>query len=153
MEGLFGIRFNSDHAGLLGQVTPTGERWVDWLGDPDVVRKRLEWPLRGILLDVEMDEFWPSDWGDRPSELSAALRIARQRLESVPTLVPIFGHRYLPGAPAPDGSPVFSVYQTDVIYYGSDLADYCSREFLRESRGPVSDISVRVDFWSALAEG
>lgn len=46
---------------------------------------------------------------------------------------------------------MLSAYQTDVIYYGTDLADYCAYEYLgeRANRGPV----VRVPFWSDLIDG
>jgi hypothetical protein len=67
-------------------------------------------------------------------------------------MVPVYSHRYLPSGPAPTGTPVFSIYQTDVIHYGSDLADYLEREFLgRSSRMP--DASSRVAFWSDLVDG
>ncbi|MBL0888960.1 hypothetical protein [Myceligenerans indicum] len=56
-----------------------------------------------------------------PATTPEAIDLARNYLATVPRLVPIVGHRYLPATPAPRGSPVSSVYQTDVIYYGADL--------------------------------
>ena len=58
----------------------------------------------------------------------------RECMQFVPMLIPIYSHRFLPGAPSPAGSPVFSVYQTDVIYCGSDLAAYVAAEFFRRLR-------------------
>ena len=46
------------------------------------------------------------------------------RLAQAPTLIPIYGHRYLPAGNGTHGHPVLSVYQTDIIFYGTDLADY-----------------------------
>ncbi len=46
----------------------------------------------------------------------------------MPELVPIFGHRFVPAIPTLTHAPVFSVHQTDVIYYGSDVADYVRNE-------------------------
>ena len=46
-----------------------------------------------------------------------------------PRLIPILSHRYMPDDPPLAGNPVFSVYQTDIIYYGYDLASYFESEF------------------------
>lgn len=151
VEQQFGIKFSPDHAALLSLATPMGPGWVDWLGEPDGVHQRLNWPLDGVLFDVEQNAFWPDEWGERPSETATALQTAREHMQFVPTLIPIYSHRFLPGAPSPAGSPVFSVYQTDVIYYGSDLAAYFAAEFFREP--DVKLPTYRVDFWSDLAEG
>ena len=121
------------------------------MGEPEGIRKRLNWPLEGILFDVEQNVFWPDDWGERPRKTTTALQIARERMQFVPTLIPIYSHRFLPGAPSPAGSPVFSVYQTDVIYYGSDLAAYFAVEFLRQT--DLNSRMHRIEFWSDLAEG
>lgn len=48
-----------------------------------------------------------------------------------PTLVPIYSHRFMPAAPAPDRAPVLSVHGSDIIFYGSDLLDYLRNEFVR----------------------
>lgn len=151
IERKYRITFCSDHAGLLSAVTPMGPGWVDWLGDPATIVEWLDWPLSGVLFDVEHGEFWFEEWGKRPYRTVAAVRTARQRMKSVPKLVPLCGHRYLPAGPSPEGSPVLSVHQTDVIYYGSNLAHYIALEFLgrRELDPPIT---VRVDFWSDLAE-
>ena len=41
-----------------------------------------------------------------------------------PRLIPLISHRYLPETANETGNPVFSVYQSDVIHYGTDVADY-----------------------------
>jgi hypothetical protein len=46
---------------------------------------------------------------------------------------------------------VFSAYQTDVIYYGTDLASYCAYEFLGETMGRTHHR--RIAFWSDLVGG
>ena len=70
----------------------------------------------------------------------------------MPVLVPVFGHRYQVSG-ATTGAPVLSAYGTDVISYGSDLADYLSREFLIQSRVPPIADERRIPFWSDLADG
>lgn len=40
-------------------------------------------------------------------------------------MVPVYAHRYLP---AGRGDPVLSIWQTDIIIYGTNLADYIDDE-------------------------
>jgi hypothetical protein len=56
----------------------------------------------------------------------------------VPRLVPVFSHRYLPAEPHLSGNPVLSVYQTDIIYYGSNLKRYIAHEFGNLTREQAS---------------
>ena len=55
--------------------------------------------------------------------------------------------------PGTDGYPVLSVYQTDIIVYGSDLRDYLRREF---ASGPITtappDGPRYISFWSRFLD-
>ena len=148
----FGFRFLPEHRDFLSRQLPRGKGWPDWrYGEMEELESRLSWPVDSALFDVENNVFWPRTWGPRPEPLEDALRIARRHLEAVPGLVPVYGHRYLPAEPAPSPSPVFSVHQTDVIYYGNTLDDYLVHEFA--SGGAALPPTVRIPFWSDLAEG
>jgi len=155
IEARFGISFNPAHRALLAAALPIGEGWMDWRhGGVDVLRGRLGWPIDGIVFDVHHNGFWPRSWGPRPAAPADDERVARQYLERVPVLIPVYSHRCTPAAPAPGGSPVFSVYQSDVIVYGDNLLDYVAREF---GAGPLApapeDQRPRILFWSSLAAG
>jgi hypothetical protein len=121
------------------------------MGDPAGIQKRLDGPRDGVLFDVRENAFWPEEWGDRPLDVEVAVQAAREQLRAVPVLIPIYSHRFMPAAPAPAGSPVFSVHQSDVIYYGSDLVSYFQNEFFNNP--DRKSAMHRVDFWSDLAEG
>ncbi|MET0789146.1 MAG: hypothetical protein ABWY33_07885 [Cellulomonas sp.] len=153
VERRFGFTFCADHRAMLTLAVPVGDHWPDWLDDDEApLRQRLAWPVDGVVLDVLHDDFWPASWGPRPDDDREAA--ARRHLESVPTMVPVYAHRYLPAGPAPTGTPVFSIYQTDVIHYGRDLADYLAREFsLPFPPAPMPDVPVRTPFWSDLVDG
>jgi hypothetical protein len=132
---------------------PLGDSWPDWRDGSDVdLRSRLDWPVDGVLFDVEKNAFWPSSWGQRPGDIGSAVEVAREHMRSVPKLVPVFSHRYLPAAPCQPRSPVFSVHQTDTIYYGSDLEDYLLNEFGGQGR-TIERKPSHIAFWSELAEG
>lgn len=129
VEERFGFEFSDDHRAMLTEVLPTGPGWPDWrAGDPETLRGQVDWPIEGVLFDVVENEFWHERWGERPSNDHAAVQQAKAYLATVPRMIPIFLHRCLPGGHGTFGSPVLSMYQTDIIYYGFDLLDYVANE-------------------------
>jgi hypothetical protein len=48
------------------------------------------------------------------------------------------------------GNPVFSVYQTDVIYYGFDLPSYLFEEFGVPNPFPRPERPREIELWSEL---
>ncbi|MFE2015475.1 hypothetical protein [Streptomyces sp. NPDC059491] len=159
IEQEYGFEFADDHraflaAGLPINVPPEdgqtwSEPWPEWRGDPDKLHEQLEWPVEGVLLDVEHHRFWHETWGERPVDDAAALAAARSSLADVPPLIPVYAHRYLPAGRGNFGHPVLSVWQTDMIYYGLNLIDYVHREF-DEAREAVDDAwnpKATVPFW------
>nr|WP_244231242.1 hypothetical protein [Saccharomonospora piscinae] len=144
IEHEFGFEFADDHRAFLAEGLPLNgpvveahgvdrtrkAPWPNWRdGDPDSLRKRLAWPVDGVIFDVEHNGMWHPAWGERPSGRDEALATARLHLAQVPKLVPVYGHRYLPAGRGTFGHPVLSMWQTDIIYYGMDLTDYLHQEF------------------------
>ncbi|MEU8928764.1 hypothetical protein AB0D30_02620 [Streptomyces sp. NPDC048409] len=163
IEREFGFEFADDHrsflaAGLPVNIPPedgqTWSRpWPEWRsGDSDSLREQLAWPVEGVLLDVGHHTFWHEGWGERPADGTEALETARHHLAEAPVLVPVYAHRYLPAGRGSFGHPVLSMWQTDFIYYGLDLADYMHREF-DGARGEVDESwnpQATVPFWRDL---
>ncbi|MEU4078749.1 hypothetical protein DEJ45_15470 [Streptomyces venezuelae] len=138
IEEEFGFAFSDDHRAFLAAGLPVGRpdphgrpsSWPNWRGpDRDDLRWRLERPVDGVLFDVEHNSFWRREWGPRPAAPAEAVAAARAELATVPQMVPVYAHRYLPAGRGTHGHPVLSIQQTDVIYYGADLPDYVDREF------------------------
>lgn len=149
IESRYGFRFAADHRAMLSAALPVGPRFPDWRRDSPDLRRSLAAPVAGVLFDVEHNAFWYDGWGARPVDPSAALAVATDRLRSVPPLVPVYGHRYLPGTGGEAGHPVLSVHQTDIVVYGADLPRYLRAEF---GPGPSSgaDTPCTVRFWCDL---
>jgi hypothetical protein len=148
----FGLHFPPDLVDLLLDRRPV--RGWDWRTDEAGIRWALEQPLGGLLFDVEHNDLWWPEWGDRPSTIGERAEIVEAIVGSAPSLIPLIGHRYMPAEPHKAGNPVFSIMQSDVIYYGADLADYFRREFAAHppSLGPVGTDVRFIPFWSELAE-
>ncbi|MBJ6145770.1 SMI1/KNR4 family protein [Hymenobacter sp. BT559] len=135
LEQTFGFRFPADLRALLQAALPVSDGFVPWrwgLRNSDIAHKiteRLQWPVDGIVFDVTQNSFWLPQWGTRPADKWQQEAVARQQLASCPQLIPIYSHRYLPALPCESGNPVFSVYGTDIVYYGYDLFSYLVHEF------------------------
>jgi hypothetical protein len=107
------------------------QRWIDWRhGAEETIRLHLTWPLRSIGHDIECNGFWHDEWGIRPPDPLEARSIAEQHILTAPPLIPVYGHRYLAGVPILSGNPIYSIWYTDIIRYGDDLASYFRNEFL-----------------------
>jgi hypothetical protein len=152
VQARLGFTFGPEHREFLQAALPVGQLWPDWRNDPDdELRGRLDRPIDGVIVDVHNNGFWPASWGDRPDGKDDREREARAHLAGVPRLVPVFSHRCLASDPQFKPSPVFSVHQTDVIFYGDNLLDYVAHEFRVPPLHP-SD-RTHVPFWSDLSEG
>jgi hypothetical protein len=97
---------------------------------------------------VKHSALWHPSWGQRPADTSEALRAARQHLSRAPKMIPVCGHRYLPAGRGTYGHPVLPIYQTDIIVYGTDLADYINCEFNRWFISADWTPPPMVPFWS-----
>lgn len=156
LEAKFELQFPPDWKTFLSEALPVSGGFPDWrhgLNSEQAeksIRNQMNRPVEGILFDIRHNNFWMKDWGEKPENSDAQLALAREKLQNVPKLIPVFLHRYLPSEPLRAGNPVLSVYQTDIIYYGNDIPDYLSNEFsfdLPEGFFPPAEPD-EVPFWS-----
>lgn len=93
------------------------------------------------------------EWGERPADIDAAKAVASAAVRAAPVMVPICGYRYLPAEPLEAGNPVFSIHQTDVIYYGHDLASYVEAEWGVGYERGIDFSRIRpIRFWARVEE-
>jgi hypothetical protein len=80
-----------------------------------------------------------------------ATRVVERLIAAAPRLIPIYQHRMIPDAPHEPGNPVFSVHQTDIIVYGSNLQDYLTHEFSmsedEQMDSTVPTVTRQIAFW------
>jgi hypothetical protein len=148
-QAKYGLVFPPDLLALLRERRPV--QGYDWRSNDEQIRQMLEWPLEGLLFDVENNALWWPEWGRRPATPEDRAAVLTKIVDDAPRLIPLISHRYLPAVPNEAGNPVFSIYQSDVIYYGADLADYFDREFGTATR-PLPQNIRHIPFWSDLVE-
>jgi len=156
IEERYEFTFPPDLRSFLMFALPTSKGFINWRNEiDDEIANRVQWPYDGICFDIEHNAFWPTTWGPRPPSLEERFAIAKTAVDAAPKLIPICGHRYIPDRPNVAGNPIFSVYQTDIIYYGRNLGDYLENEFAyyfeRTRDLPGRDIK-HIEFWSRLVE-
>lgn len=149
-QARFGLKFPPDLIALYRDRRPLDG--YDWTRDDQAIREMLAWPFEGLWFDVEHANLWWPEWGDKPADAKDRQAVLRRVVDSAPKLIPILSHRYLPEEPQEAGNPVFSVYQSDVIYYGANLEDYFAREFNGWNSRPWPNEIKRIRFWSTMVE-
>lgn len=157
IEEKYGFRFPPDLRDFLSFCQPQGDSWIDWRSDStEKINERLSWPSDGLCFDVKYNAFWLPEWGVKPNNLELCYEIVRNEVNNAPKMIPIFSHRYIPDTPNKHGNPIFSIYQTDIIYYGSDLENYFENEFhyyfKTREHNIRSERIKRIEFWSRLVD-
>lgn len=124
----------------------------NWHDNPQkILDDAWEWTIRTFTFDIEKNNFWMDEWGTKPENLSDALTVATDYLKTVPKLIPIYAHRFMPAEPVLAGNPVFSVYQAvDSIVYGVNLEHYLHQEFLTPNHEQHDYRKIR--FWDKIIE-
>jgi hypothetical protein len=147
-ESRFKFRFPPDLRAFLQVGLPVGERFPNWRsGKESALQDWLDLPREGILFDVENNNFWLPEWGPRPESFESAKGVVKDVVDAAPKLIPIYAHRMMPDEPQSLGNPIFSVHQTDIIYYGFDLDDYFRNEFGFRLRLPWPATVRPIRFW------
>lgn len=152
IETLYSFCFTPDLKELLTHVLPVSKGFTNWrdFSNDNVnhIKEELAWPLEGMLFDIENNGFWVDDWGIKPADIYEAKRVCTEAFVTLPKLIPIYAHRYIPEVPREAGNPVFSVYQTDIIYYGENLESYFEIEFGQKSHNSIDYSAIKViKFW------
>jgi len=120
----FGLLFPADLVSLLRDRRPVdGHDWTDEVA----IRRALKRPIEGLLHSIGSGFMWRPEWGEKPADPDARKEVARPPISRAPKLIPLLSHRYLPEEPREPGNPVLSVFHSDVILSGKNLAVYFER--------------------------
>jgi hypothetical protein len=160
-ESLYNFSFPPDLHDFLSSGLPVSGEFPNWRsgnvqrGTKTIsIAQLMDWPAEGICFDIEKNNFWMLDWDAKPSDLQEAFRLARGLVKQAPALIPVYGHRFLPAEPAVSGNPVLSVWQTDIIYYGTNLVSYLIKEFDLpiKTQGNGNNSPRHIRFWSTIID-
>lgn len=89
--------------------------------------------------------------GGQPERIEEAQKVLLKHYNNAPKLIPIYSHRYMPFIPENTNIPVFSIMQSDIVYYGTDLISYLEIEFGLKQYNDIMQTNFQyVIFWSDL---
>lgn len=153
IEDQLGFFLPPDFKALFQNVNDPDHVLFPWSSfEKSHYQKLIDRVWAGIEFDIKHNAVWLKRWGTEPSSFEDARDIAHQDFQSWPKLLPIYGHRFLPAEPTLPNNPVFSIVQTDVIYFGLTLADYFLQEFCRPRPQSERILARRIPVWSDFAE-
>ncbi len=155
IEKKFNITFPIELVRLYSIGLPVSGGFYDWrnTNEDNITRIKevLNMPLQGLIFDLESNNFWCDEFGKKPEDINDARNLLVEHYKRAPQMIPIYGHRYMPFLPNETNIPVFSIMQSDIIYYGVDLVSYLEIEFGLKQYGELIQTNARyVDFWSDL---
>lgn len=161
IEAKFNLQFPPDLRLFLSMALPVSTTFTNWrkalisVEEVENITGKLLWPYEGLIFDINENAFWEESWGPKPDDVVEQAKVVLSYYETYPKLIPIYSHRYLPSFPNEHGNSVLSVYQTDIIYYGNDLATYFAKEFDLTLPNYLFDIPKeprKIEFWSKFTE-
>jgi hypothetical protein len=125
VERTFGFLFPPDFRAFLQIALPVTGGFLNWRSESEneLRHRYFDVPARGILFDVEHNDYWPAGWGPRPPERDDALAEASRQLARAPRLIPVRSHHFLPATPTA-GNPVLAVRQSGIVVVAPDLHSY-----------------------------
>ena len=152
IEKIYGIQFPKSLRTFLMEALPVSAGFYNWRDfqptNINRIKQVMNLPAKQIQ-EYAQEVEWNEEWGEKPDNLEDLEQVVRKRLECAPRLMPVYAHRYIP-VMASDDPPIISVHDTDVIYYGKNLADYFEVEFGKK----LSEINVLsiepIPFWSEI---
>ena len=155
VEQRYGIQLPYELRQLFSIGLPVSSGFYNWRSSSEEnvlsIINALNMPLKGLVSDLDDGYLWRDAWGAKPDEPRKANEIFMRYFANAPKMIPVYLHRYVPFVGHDAIVPVFSIMQSDIIYYGVNLVSYLETEFgFREFEDlPLSDYQ-NVDFWSDL---
>ena len=162
-----GARFVDPDGATMGEAPSGGVERMEpidrpgfyhWLRDELAIAEARRGVVDGIAFDVEHNALWPTEWGARPTTAEERRARLLQLVDAAPPLLPLYAHRFAVGGLHGESGVVLSVYQSDIIVYGSDLRGYLLNELSELIDVPRTDAddaraAARIPFWGRFVCG
>lgn len=134
IKKIYNLTFPTDLKMIYENYLPVSTNFYDWsdfsVDNVNYIKEIINRPLDGILFDIEFNKFWMECFGEKTKDLKYNLKIAQKYYENnVYKPIPIYSHRYIPSYPSTENNPIFSIVQTDIIFYGNNIFNYFYIEF------------------------
>ena len=125
--------------------------FTNWTTDLQATYLSIESTRETIARSVADTNSWHPKWGVRPEEATSRKSVIRDLIDAAPTLVPVFGHRYLVTGVK---SYILSVVGSEIIIFADNFRQYLLNELATVLGVPIDVPSKTpsIPFWSDLIE-
>lgn len=153
IEDIYELKLPEQLKSFYSTAIPISQGFYNW-GDfrsnyVDYLKQEINRPTYDLFRFID-DIDWCDEWGDEPVLEKERNSIIYEKLKKAPKLIPFFGHRYIPEGDY-SNCPILSVYNTDIIYYGSSIDEYFEVEYGYKSQRNIDfDHIDRIPFWTDL---
>src|ERR1700722_13818532 len=91
IESTFGFCFPPDLRDFLQTALPVSGGFPNWRSESinELRHRFLDRPWKGILFDLEHNDFWPKSGGSKPMQFDEIIAEAQRRFAEAPLLIPI----------------------------------------------------------------
>lgn len=154
IQRTYEIIFPQELVEFYTMALPVSKGFYNWKdfssGNIEYIKSVIKRPEKDLLERIN-EIYWCGNWGDEPSEGEEKVDKIKHHLKMAPQLIPIFEHRYLPAYANSKSNPIFSVYGTDIIYYGDNLLSYLQIEFgIKDYNDVDYSLIPHIPFWTDL---
>lgn len=155
IERIYSIQFPKSMKAFLMEGVPILDGFYNWRNfkadNIEYIKSVIKHPVT-YLEDYPEEVEWYKGWGTEPECVSDRVQLVRKRLKNAPTLLPIYGHRYMPES-SDENPPVISVMGVDIIFYGENLAEYFKVEFGEKKHSEINCQQMKpIPFWSDIID-
>jgi len=153
IENCYQIHFPEELKKFYNEVLPISDGFYNWRDfsekNIEKIKEKILYPSKEIIENIEMID-WQKKWGPLPKNSTEKYDYILKKISASQPLIPLYGHRYLANQFSYN-NPVFSIYGSDIIYYGENLTQYFMIEFKYEKHSTIDYNRIKkVDFWSDI---
>lgn len=155
IEEVYKIHMPEELKSFFMEVFPVSDGFYNWkdFNNDNVTKINMALNRPSVDLKECIEEVdWCESWGMEPEDHLSREKEILHKLEKAPMLIPLYNHRYI-GSQYEYGNPIFSVWGSDIIYYGENLEMYL---YMESGNKKIPEIDYRkikrIEFWSDLAE-
>lgn len=84
IQDFYKIQFPPDLKEFLSTALPISKEFINWRDkskeNVGLINDKLNWPLEGMLFDIEHNNFWLEEWGSKPEDLQKSFQQMYRRI-------------------------------------------------------------------------
>lgn len=153
IESIYNIILPYELKLFLKTAVPISDGFYNWRNfAPENIKfiKETILSFKNNIIECFDDVEWCPKWGKEPEDIEKRKAKIIEMVNNAPTIIPLYGHRGMAEINVMN-NPVFSIVDTDIIYYGKNIINYLEIEFDIKKYDSLNLKNITyIPFWSDL---